>query len=57
MLADFQIPWVILGHHERRHKISNESDEIVAKKTKRALAEGCSVIACIGEGLTERVKK
>uniref|UniRef100_UPI00359030CC Triosephosphate isomerase n=1 Tax=synthetic construct TaxID=32630 RepID=UPI00359030CC len=53
MLKDLGIPWVILGHSERRH-IFGESDELVAEKTKYALDSGLSVILCIGETLEER---
>lgn len=52
-LADAGIPWVILGHSERR-ALFHEADEIVAKKTAVALGAGLSVIACIGESLSER---
>jgi triosephosphate isomerase len=53
MLVDAKVNWVILGHSERRH-VFGESDEVVAKKTKRALDQGLSVMACIGEKLDER---
>ncbi|KAJ3012324.1 UNVERIFIED_CONTAM: hypothetical protein HDU68_001263 [Siphonaria sp. JEL0065] len=52
-LKDLNINWVILGHSERR-EIFKESDEITAKKVAFALAEGLSVIACVGEKLEER---
>lgn len=52
-LADAGIPWVILGHSERR-ALFHDSDEVVAEKTKVALDTGLSVIACIGETLQER---
>lgn len=32
----------------------NESNEVVAKKTKYALEKGLNVILCIGEKLEER---
>ena len=53
MLADLGLPWVILGHSERRHVIK-ESDEFTADKVVAALAKGLSVIYCIGEKLEER---
>ena len=53
MLKDFGLGWVILGHSERRH-VFGESDEVVANKTKIALDNGLSVMACIGEKLDER---
>ncbi|KAI8619631.1 Triosephosphate isomerase [Chytriomyces sp. MP71] len=52
-LKDLNITWTILGHSERR-EIFKESDEVVAKKVAFALAEGLSVIACVGEKLEER---
>lgn len=53
MLEDADVPYVILGHSERRH-VFGECDETVAKKTKLAIDGGRSVMACIGELLTER---
>ncbi len=53
MLKDTNIPWVILGHSERR-TLFHESDSDVAEKTAAALAESLSVILCIGETLQQR---
>ena len=53
MLKDAGIPWVILGHSERR-TLFHESDANVAEKTAAALAENLSVILCIGETLEQR---
>ncbi|OMH81243.1 Triosephosphate isomerase [Zancudomyces culisetae] len=53
MLKDVGAKWVILGHSERRN-IFGESDEFVAKKTKKALSVGLKVILCCGELLEER---
>jgi len=53
MLINIGIPWVILGHSERRH-IFKESDELIAKKVCAALKVGLKVIFCIGETLSER---
>jgi len=53
MLKDIGVPWVILGHSERR-ALCGESDEIVADKVVAALAQGLKVIACIGETLEQR---
>lgn len=55
MLKDAHVPWVILGHSERR-TLFHESDANVAEKTAAALAEGLSVILCIGETLEQREK-
>jgi len=52
-LADAQIPYVILGHSERRTLFA-ETSELVAQKTKAAIDAGLSVILCIGETLAER---
>jgi len=44
---------VILGHSERREYF-NESNELLAKKTDAALAQGLTVIFCCGEPLSVR---
>jgi triosephosphate isomerase len=54
-LADAKVPWVILGHSERR-SLFGDTDKLVADKTKAALEAGLSVILCIGESLEEREK-
>lgn len=53
MLVDAHIPWVILGHSERRH-VFGESDVAIGDKCKVALEHKLKVIACIGEKLDER---
>ncbi|XP_044471213.1 triosephosphate isomerase, cytosolic isoform X2 [Mangifera indica] len=53
MLLNLGIPWVILGHSERR-LILNESNEFVGDKVKYALSQGLKVIACVGETLEQR---
>lgn len=53
MLKDADVPWVILGHSERR-SVFGEGDEEVADKVAYALSKGVKVIACIGETLDER---
>lgn len=53
ILADLGLPWVILGHSERR-QLMNESEETVADKTAYALSKGLGVILCCGETLEER---
>jgi triosephosphate isomerase len=52
-LKDAGIHWVIIGHSERR-ALLGESDQFIASKTKAALAQGLSVILCIGESLEQR---
>nr|GAT60649.1 predicted protein [Mycena chlorophos] len=52
-LKDAGIPYVILGHSERR-TLFHENSATVAQKTKAALASSLSVILCIGETLEER---
>lgn len=42
-----------LGHSERR-TLFHETSEIVAQKTKAALAASLKVILCIGETLEQR---
>jgi len=53
MLKSVGCEFVILGHSERRH-IFGESDEVINKKIKKALAAGLKPIFCIGELLEER---
>ncbi len=53
MLGDVGAEYVILGHSERRH-ILGETDEIVCKKTHKALEAGIAPIVCVGEKLEER---
>jgi triosephosphate isomerase (TIM) len=48
-LCDF----VIIGHSERRHQLG-ETDEMVNRKVKAALAAGLQPIMCVGELLSER---
>ncbi|KAI0746691.1 triose phosphate isomerase [Daedaleopsis nitida] len=52
-LADAGIPYVILGHSERR-TLFHETSKIVADKTRAAIDAGLSVILCVGETLEER---
>ncbi|KAL5991922.1 hypothetical protein ACLOJK_012834 [Asimina triloba] len=53
MLVSLDIPWVILGHSERR-LLLNEGNEFVGDKVAYALSQGLKVIACIGETLEQR---
>jgi triosephosphate isomerase len=53
MLRDAGVTVVILGHSERRH-VYGETDALVNRKVRLALAEGFEVILCVGETLDER---
>lgn len=53
MLANLGVPWVILGHSERR-ALLGESNEFVGDKVAYALSQGLKVIACVGETLEQR---
>jgi len=53
MLKSVGCEYVILGHSERR-VIFNESDELINKKIKTALAKGLKPIFCVGELLEQR---
>jgi len=52
-IADSGIPWVIVGHSERR-TLFGDHDNQVAEKVKAALEEGLDIILCVGETLEER---
>ena len=53
MLVAAGATWVLVGHSERRHIVSNESDSDVLKKTQAALAAGLHPIVCVGEKIDE----
>lgn len=53
MLRDLYCHYVILGHSERR-TLFGETDEIVNRKLKTALASHLHPIVCIGETLAQR---
>ena len=53
MIKDVGATYVILGHSERRH-VLGESDEVVNRKMKAALAAGLQPILCVGESQAER---
>jgi len=53
MVLDAGADSVILGHSERRH-VLGETDALINRKVKAALAAGLKVILCIGEKLEER---
>lgn len=53
MLADFDCRYAIVGHSERR-AFFGDSNERVAAKAERAIADGLVPIVCVGETLAER---
>lgn len=53
MLLNIGIDTVILGHSERRAYFG-ETDEILAKKVKTALAKNMNIMFCFGEELNDR---
>lgn len=53
MLRDLGCEFVILGHSERRAGFQ-ESDAMVNRKVRAALAAGLTPIVCVGETLAER---
>ena len=53
MLAAAGCAYVILGHSERRQYFK-ESDELINRKARTALAHGLQPILCVGETLAER---
>lgn len=53
MLKELYVPYVIIGHSERR-AIFGETDEIINAKIKKAREANLKPIFCIGETLEER---
>jgi len=53
MIKDLGLKWTILGHSERRH-VFGETSQLTGEKVGHCLANGLSVIACIGEQLDDR---
>ena len=53
MLRDLNCQYVILGHSERR-QFFHETDAVVNRKVKAALAEPLTPIVCVGESLEQR---
>ena len=53
MLRELGVAGALVGHSERR-QLFGETDEMVARRARAALAEGLGVIACVGETLEQR---
>lgn len=53
MLRSMEIPYVILGHSERR-EYYNETPDLLAAKVRAGLDNGLEVIFCVGEPLEVR---
>lgn len=53
MVKDAGATFTLIGHSERR-AIFGESDELINKKVKAALAHNITPVLCIGESLEER---
>ena len=53
MLKDVGCSHVIIGHSERRH-VMGETNEVINRKVKAAIAGGLKVVLCVGELLSER---
>ena len=53
MLAAMNVPYVIIGHSERRTYFG-ETDVTVNKRVQAALKNGLTVILCVGEYLEQR---
>ncbi len=53
MLKAIGVPYVIIGHSERRQYFG-ETDETVHNRVRAALNNGLSVILCVGEYLAQR---
>jgi triosephosphate isomerase len=53
MLAELGCGYVIVGHSERRQHFG-ETDEMVQRKARAAVAAGLRPIVCVGESLRER---
>jgi triosephosphate isomerase (TIM) len=53
MLVELGVAGTLVGHSERR-QLFGETDEMVARRARAALAAGLGVIACVGETLEQR---
>ena len=48
ILKEFGVSYVVVGHSERREHLG-ETDELINKKLKGALARGLKAVLCVGE--------
>jgi triosephosphate isomerase len=55
MLKDYNCPYVLVGHSERRHYF-NEDENFVAQKFHHVKDHGMIPVLCVGETLDEREK-
>ncbi|MCL2840901.1 MAG: triose-phosphate isomerase [Defluviitaleaceae bacterium] len=53
MLGDMGVPYVIIGHSERRERFG-ETDTTINLKTLKALEHGITPIICVGESQKQR---
>lgn len=51
-LKSLKVKYVIIGHSERR--AMGETDALIAKKVKAAIASGLSVVLCVGEQVRDK---
>ena len=56
MIKDLGATYVIIGHSDRRGKFK-ESERLVNRKIKTALANGLKVVLCVGESLHTREER
>ena len=54
MFPEFGLPYTLVGHSERRHTVSSESDKLVNAKVLSSLKAGLKVVLCFGETLAQR---
>ena len=53
MLSEIGCEYVLIGHSERR-QFFGESDDVIAKKVKRAVEAGLKPVLCVGETQAQR---